>query len=280
MRRKRRTKVKRRVWPAIVLLLLAAACLEIYLSCTWLQVEQISYSSETLPSGFEGFRIVQISDLHGSSFGEENEKLLAQVAQQTPDLIAITGDLVDRETDWSMLAPLLGSLVEIAPTYFVTGNHEWSIEGTRELLKLIADCGVTVLQNEYVLLERGGDYLALCGIHDPNGYRDQKKPQELLAEIPEGLFTLLLSHRNEYTNAYPGYDLVLTGHAHGGIVRLPFTDGLIDPAMNLFPTYTSGFYDLQGTTLFVSRGLGNTPRMQVRMFNRPQLPVITLHAQG
>lgn len=270
---------KKRRWPWVLLLLLCALALAVYLSCTWLQVEQVTFQSEQIPAGFDGFRIVQISDLHGSQFGTNNEALLQAVADAQPDLIAITGDMVDRATDWQILEPLLPALVELAPTYFVTGNHEWSISGTRALLDLIESYGVTVLENEYLLLERGGDTIALCGVHDPNGYRDQKKPQALLAEVPDELFTLLLSHRNDYTGAYEGYDLVLAGHAHGGIIRLPFTDGLIDPAMNLFPSYTAGFYTLsQGTSLYISRGLGNTPRATFRLFNRPHLPVLTLKA--
>ena len=244
----------------------------------WIVPQEATFTSPALPVAFDDFRIVQISDLHGKAFGKDSVDLLKAVAAQKPDIIAITGDLVDIKTDWAMLPPLLTGLTDIAPTYFVTGNHEWTLR--RELptlLEEISSCGVVVLENEYLILERSGEKIVLCGVHDPNGRADQKTPQQLYAEVPEGLFTLLLAHRNERREEYLNYDLTLVGHAHGGIVRLPFTDGLVDTKMDWFPSYTSGFYELEsGAAMFVSRGLGETPRFGLRLFNRPHLPVLVL----
>ena len=148
---------------------------------------------------------------------------------------------------------------------------------------MLTKYGVTVLSNEYVVLEREDASIVLAGVDDPNGYADQKTPEELRAEITAqqpGLFTLLLAHRNDAFERYAaaGYDLVLSGHAHGGIVRLPFTDGLLSPARTFFPTWTAGVYRLGDSTLFVSRGLGNNtvPISGFRLFNRPDLAVLEL----
>jgi predicted MPP superfamily phosphohydrolase len=188
-----------------------------------------------------------------------------------------------------MVPTLDKGLAVIAPTYYVTGNHEWSVEWGGEkdfvhtLKSMLTGNGVTVLSNEYVLLERGGASVVLAGVDDPNGYADQKTPVELYAEITEewpGLFSLLLAHRNDAIEEYAaaGYDFVMSGHGHGGIVRLPFTDGLLSPARTFFPTWTAGLYRVGNTTLFVSRGLGNNtePINGFRLFNRPDLAVLEL----
>jgi len=278
MERRQRRKKKHGLRRIAVLIVIAVSFL--YSQYWRIAPQEATFTSAALPAAFDGLRIVQVSDLHGKEFGKDSVSLLKAVAAQKPDIIAITGDLVDLKTDRAMLPPLLTGLVDIAPTYFVTGNHEWTLR--RELPALLEEIrshGVTVLENEYLILERDGAEIALCGIHDPNGRADQKTPQALYAEVPEGLFTLLLAHRNEHREDYLEYDLTLVGHAHGGIVRLPFTDGLVDTQMNWFPSYTSGFYELEsGATLFVSRGLGETPRFGLRLFNRPHLPVLVLKA--
>jgi len=176
-------------------------------------------------------------------------------------------------------------LTAIAPTYYVTGNHEWAV-GTgavKELKSLLSQYGVKPLSNQYEILERDGARIVLAGVDDPNGYADQTTPEELYAWIQEdspGLFTLLLAHRNDRFPQYAaaGYDFVLSGHGHGGIVRLPFLGGLIGTNRRLFPQWTSGLYAQGDSVLFVSRGLGNNtvPFQGFRIFNRPELAVVTL----
>lgn len=248
-----------------------------------IQTEVFTLSSSTLPAAFDGFRAVQISDLHGKEFGRENETLLRKVAEQSPDLIAITGDLVDDAAQFSMIEPLAKGLVAIAPTYYVTGNHEWAIREAYTVKALLRECGVTVLSNEFFPLERGGETIVLAGIDDPNGPYDQKTPETLGEELRAAYgeaYTLVLAHRNEYHETYSaaGFDLTLAGHAHGGLIRLPFTDGLVDARRQLFPDYTAGWYALEGGgEMVVSRGLGNVG-YTFRLFNRPHLPVIVLRA--
>lgn len=251
-----------------------------------LQIERFEYTSPRLPAGFDGCVLVQISDLHGALFGEGNETLLDQVRRQKPDYILLTGDMQDRyrQTPRRYSVELGRALAEIAPTYFITGNHEWAFRDVRELKEELEEAGVTVLSNEYTVLERGGDTLVMAGIDDPNGYADQKTPEELAEEVRDAFgspFWVLLAHRNNrFEDQYSllGADLVISGHGHGGLIRLPLTDGLISVERTLFPSYTAGFYREHGSDLFVSRGLGNSGRT-FRLFNRPELAVLTLHKE-
>lgn len=251
-----------------------------------LQVERFTFTSSRLPQGFAGCTIVQLTDLHGAEFGENNQDLIDQVRALSPDYIFLTGDLLDRfrETPHSYAVDLGAALAAIAPTYFVTGNHEWALPHVPDLKDGLEAAGVTVLDNRFVTLDRGGDQILLAGVDDPNGYADQKTPEELAQEVREAWgddFWLLLAHRNDrFLRQYSllGADLVISGHGHGGMIRLPFTDGLISTDRTLFPSYTAGFYEENGSTAFVSRGLGNSGP-SFRLFNRPQIAVLTLERE-
>lgn len=275
----------RRSRPLRRLLLPCALCAAFFWwSNRSLQTERFTFASPRLPAGFDGCVIVHISDLHGGEFGENNQDLLRKVRAAGPDYIFLTGDLQDkyRQTPRSYTVNLGRALAEIAPTYFVTGNHEWALPDVRDLKRELGEAGVTVLTNEFVPLERNGDRVLLAGIDDPNGFADQKTPEALAAEVQvqEGdPFWLLLAHRNNYFEkeySRLGADLVISGHGHGGLIRLPFTDGLVGVERTLFPSYTAGFYEAGGADLFVSRGLGNSGRT-FRLFNRPQLVILTLN---
>ena len=279
---------RRRRAPRIIPFLLLAICGVLFFrwSNRSLQIEAFTYASPRLPEGFDGCTIVQLSDLHGASFGEDNAELIAAVAAQDPDLIFLTGDIQDRyrKTPASYTAAIGRAMAGIAPTYFVTGNHEWAFPDVRELKRSLKDAGVTVLTNEFVALERDGGVIFLAGIDDPNGFADQKSPEALAEEVKAaagGGFWMLLAHRNNYFEkqySSLGADLVISGHGHGGLIRLPFTDGLISVERTLFPSYTSGFYQFNGRDVFVSRGLGNSGP-SFRLFNRPQLVTLTLEKE-
>ena len=266
--------------PLILALLLAL----LWWDNARLVTEEFSYADALLPESFEGFRIVQLSDLHGRDFGA---RLPEAVAAAKPDCIVLTGDFVDENTVCASLEDSVRAIAEIAPTYFVTGNHEWGAHKAKETLSYFREWGVTCLENTYVPIERDGGRIFLTGIHDPNGYADQKTPSELARELyaAEGEpYWLLLAHRsNRFDGEYCrlGANLTLSGHAHGGIWRLPFTDGLFSTNFSLLPSFTSGFYtctgaDCEDETVFVSRGLGNSPRWLPRVMNAPQIAVITL----
>jgi hypothetical protein len=252
---------------------------------TALQVTYFDPVFTDLPEGFDGCRIAVLSDLHGTEFGEGNAALFAALAAEEPDYIFYLGDLEDQSR-----GPVAGypeetaaGLSAIAPTYYVTGNHEWAIGDVPALKEELTTHGVTVLSNQFLELERNGDAIVLAGIDDPNGYADQKSPETVAAEVYAAYgdpFWLLLAHRNNlFENQYSllGADLVISGHGHGGLVRLPFTDGLFGTDhQTLFPSYTSGLYENNGSVLFVTRGLGNTGST-FRLFNRPEVAVLTLH---
>ena len=272
-------------WPVLVPALVIAGALWLRWQCWGMTVTRTEAELPGLPGEFDGYKIVHLSDLHGHEYGEGSADLLARVAEQRPDLIVITGDLIDQEEQLQMIPALARGLAAIAPTYYVTGNHEWGLgtQTVKNLKNLLSQCGITTLSNEYQILERGGARLTLAGVDDPNGYADQTTPEELYAQIRDedpGAFTVLLAHRCDRFEQYAaaGYDFVLSGHGHGGIVRLPLVGGLMGTDRQLFPEWTSGLYTLGGSTLFVSRGLGNnTVSMPgFRLFNHPELAVVTL----
>ena len=273
------------------LLVLAALALFVYWGNTDIKTDAVTYTSPALPAAFDGLRIVQLSDLHNREFGQNNAELYKAVENASPDVIFLTGDLVDEYAAEPVpyTRSVGAALSAIAPTYYVTGNHEWAHGNAvvEEIKAALREAGVTVLSNEFVPLERDGDTILIAGIDDPNGYADQKTPGGLAEEIYSAYddpFWLLLAHRNNLFNGRYcrlGADLTFSGHAHGGIWRLPFTDGLVDTNLHFLPSFTSGFYrctdeDCEGAEVFVSRGLGNSPRWAFRLFNRPQVAVITL----
>lgn len=271
---------KRHRRRALIGLLLLALC------AGWFVWQQNGLSGETLtvtgaPAAFDGYRIVEISDVHGKEFGRDNARLLSYVRGLRPDLIAVTGDLVHEEDQLAMVPALAKGLAAIAPTYYVTGNHEWAAKVVPQVKRTLAACGVTVLSNAYVMLQRHGGQLALLGAEDSNGRADQKTVGQLADQVRreqgEDTYEILLSHRNNHDAQYAqaGVDLTLAGHAHGGLIRLPGTDGLIGPKRELFPQYTAGLYDLTYGKMVVSRGLGNQfPAF--RLFNRPDVPLVIL----
>lgn len=249
-----------------------------------LQVNQVSVTAQDLPRAFEGLRIVQLSDLHGKEFGLEHETILRKVKALEPDLIAITGDMIDQEGQKELMLLLAEKLAGIAPTYYVTGNHEWAVGAVREWKAALTERGVTVLSNEFELWERDGASIAIAGIDDPNGPADQKTGDELRGEI-DADYTILLSHRNTpYDYAGWGYDLVLCGHGHGGVVRIPILDkGVLSTDRTFFPEFDGGLYQFaDGGWCFESRGLGSNtvPYQAFRLFNRPELPLLILSSEG
>lgn len=280
---KRHRKQKRRLLAAVLLLAVVLGAL--WWGNTSIETERFTFASAALPEGFDGFRAAVLTDLHGAAFGKNNEKLIAAITAQEPDVIFLVGDLVDERTgDARDYAARLGAaLAELAPTYYVTGNHEWACgTGAVEAVKrALTEGGVTVLSNEFCELSRGGDAIVIAGVDDPNGYADQKTPEALRDEVQNAAgdgFSILLSHRDsvDYYDKL-GFSLTLCGHGHGGIFRVPLIDrGLLGTNRRFFPVYDGGLYEFDsGSACFVSRGLGNIGA-SFRVFNRPQLAVITL----
>lgn len=276
--------MKRRV---IVLIIAAVLVPALLIWLLWANsspaATQVAVASGALPEAFEGFKIAHVSDLHNAVFGRENEKLLSLIRAAEPDIIAITGDLIDsRHTDIDSALSFVEAAAEIAPVYYVTGNHESRLDFDEIEPRLIA-AGARVLRNEAEDIGRGGERIRLAGIDDPSFIRTGGTAEErAAAELEQlgdggGTFTVLLAHRPELVEVYAehGAGLVLSGHAHGGQVRLPLLGGLYAPGQGLLPEYDSGLYSLGETQMVVSRGLGNSVA-PLRVNNRPELVIVTL----
>ena len=244
-----------------------------------LQVNEWAVESEKIPGGFDGFRIAQISDLHNGNFGPGNGKVLKLLARSEPDIIVITGDLLDsRNTDVAVALEFVRGAMEIAPCYYVSGNHESRVEAWRELRQGLNDLGVVVLEDETVTLERGGAEIRLAGVRDPDFGGDFDAALGAVTAW-EG-YTILLSHRPERMAEYTaaGADLVFSGHAHGGQLRIPFLGGLIAPHQGWWPEYDSGMYREGQTVMLVSRGIGNSI-IPLRINNRPEIILAVLKSK-
>lgn len=269
---------------ALLLICLAAW---IFWGNTALEVNEYEIRSDRIPEAFSGFRIAQISDLHNAEFGECNEKLMKMLSQTQPDMIVLTGDLIDsRRTDIGIALEFARNAVKIAPVYYVSGNHEARISEYQDLKTGLEEAGVIVLENEKVILEQEGERITLIGLEDPSFEEDYlfgddaSITRATLSELrneSDG-YTILLSHRSELFDVYvqPGVDLVFSGHAHGGQFRLPFIGGLVAPNQGFFPKYDAGQFTKDNTTMIVSRGVGNSI-FPVRFNNRPEIIVVTLH---
>lgn len=255
---------------------------------TALVISELTIKNDRIPPAFSGFRIAQISDLHNAEFGEDNEKLLSMLETCEPDIILITGDLVDsRRTDIEIGITFAKKAAMIAPTYYVTGNHEARIDEYEELINGLQQAGVHVLQNECVLLEQSGETIAIAGIEDPSFATDylfgdsETVTKDVLSElIDEDIYTVLLAHRPELFNTYVECeaDLVFSGHAHGGQFRLPFVGGVVAPNQGLFPEYDAGLYSEKSTDMIVSRGVGNSI-LPFRVNNRPEIVLVELQSE-
>jgi len=223
-------------------------------SNTRLVTTEYSLYYENLPESFDGYRIVLLADLHGAEHGEDNERLVEAIRATNPDIITIAGDLIDRhqpgkpvERQIEIAQTLVHRLVRIAPVYYVTGNHEWDIsrENREKLFTMLRENDVTVLRNQHTRLTIGNDSIILAGVDDPGGPADMILPGDFINNVinrenPD--FLVVLNHRNYSLTPFSelGVDLILSGHAHGGMVRLPFTDGLVGAQYEIFPTYTRG----------------------------------------
>ena len=257
---------------------------------TWgnsaLMVNEFIIENDKIPESFRGFRIAQISDLHNAEFGDENEKLISMLKECKPDIIVITGDLVDsRRTDIEVSVSFAKEAVLIAPVYYVTGNHESRIPEYEDLKKGLEETGVRVMENESILLEQSEETIILAGVEDPcfgADYLFESEKEVLennLSDLinDEQRFIILLSHRPEYFDVYAdnNVDLVFCGHAHGGQFRLPFIGGVIAPNQGLFPKYDAGLYAKENTDMIVSRGIGNSI-LPFRVNNRPEIILVEL----
>ena len=253
---------------------------------TALEVNEYEIASNRIPEAFSGFRIAQVSDLHNAEFGEGNEKLIGLLSQTDPDMIVITGDLIDsRHTDIEIALEFARQAIKLAPVYFVSGNHEARVPEYEDLKIGLVKAGVVILENQKVQITREGESITIMGIDDPSFQEDYlfgdavSVTSSALSEIQNesDRYTVLLAHRPELFETYvdAGVDLVFSGHAHGGQFRLPFIGGLVAPNQGFFLEYDAGLFSEGSTTMIVSWGVGNSI-IPIRFNNRPEIVVAEL----
>lgn len=278
-------KIKR---IALAVLLILTAVWAVWENQTLVRTDY-EVKSSNLPQAFDGYRIVQISDLHNTQFGKGNERLLEMIRSAQPDIIAITGDLIDsRRTNIKIALEFAEEAVKIAPCYYITGNHEIRDEALEELLDGLRAAGVTVLRGEAVELNKEDQFIRLVGIDDPSlisrmedleemddiGKLESEITQQMLEGFQSQHYTVLLAHKPFAVYCELGFDLTLTGHNHGGQIRLPWLGGLYGQG-EFFPEYDAGMFCQDETAMVVSRGLGNS-LFPFRINNRPEVVVVTL----
>lgn len=262
---------------------------DIWASRKVLSVSRYTCENEKLN---QSIKIVQLSDLHNSQFGEKNRRLVRKVRKEEPDVIFLTGDMLnDDEERTDILIDLIGQLREIAPVYASLGNHERDYiknYGTKtDLVKQMEEAGAVVLEKEYVDTEIKGQEVRIGGVYGyvlgytyqdgseqvfMEDFVDTDRMKILLSHIPEGL---LLWKSMEHWDV----DLVFSGHVHGGQIRLPFVGGLFDPEEGFFPTYTKGMFSCGYGTMILSAGLGNSARIP-RVNNLPDVVVCEVSGTG
>lgn len=280
--------MSKKIKKSVLLIATLVGCIIfLYLQNNLISITEVKITSSKIPSSFKGYKILQISDLHNKQFGDNQDVLIQKIKSIDPDIIAITGDLIDSKSyDAEVSMQLIREIVKKYPVYFVTGNHEqWSGKYNR-LEKELKKYDVNVLRNEYVGIQKGEQEINLLGIDDPEfvtGNRDEgniiiDEIKKAKIEMQPDRYNVLLSHRPEFLTEYADeqIDLVLSGHAHGGQVRLPFIGGLVAPNQGVLPKYTAGLYVEQSTSMVVSRGLGNSIIPQ-RILNRPEIVVVQLN---
>lgn len=253
-----------------------------------LQVTNYDISDSKIPEEFNNYKIIQISDFHNNTLTKLSSDLLKEIKEQEPNIIVITGDLIDsRKTDTNVAINFLKDIKDIAPIYYVTGNHESRVKEYSQLKEQVKNLGINILDGKTIVLEQKDSIINLIGIDDPKFFSEAAvsdseiiKTEINALEYDKNSYTILLSHRPEEFNTYvsENIDLVFTGHAHGGQIRILFVGGVVAPNQGFFPKYTSGKYVEKNTTMIVSRGIGNSI-IPFRINNRPELIIVELRSE-
>lgn len=280
--------IKRVVWCIMMLLNIITIIAVISYFCGFFLIDISRYNiiSKKIPSAFNGFKILQLSDLHNRTFGKNNSRLLKKIEKETPDIIVLTGDMVSaNSSDWDNFLSLSREISKKYPTYFILGNHEQSMGVIRlsHFLNSLKATGVKILNNDMEEIGINDEKINLYGLfYDVEYYKGKKEftsdlIRRSIGEVNETTFNILLSHNPLFFDTYEewGADLVLSGHVHGGIIRIPGWFGLLSPDRTLFPKYYAGMYETHDADMIVSRGLGDSI-LNLRIFNNPEICVITL----
>ncbi len=273
----------------VLLVLIVIGISAILLEQKRLVIRRQTLLLSSLPDAFDGFRVVQLSDLHKRVYPHGEQRLLQAVEQCNPDIIVITGDLVSRHvTDFTERKALLTALRQMAPVYLSLGNHEWDMQPQQmaDYRDMIAEAGCLLLENEMIALQRNGAVCNLAGaslrigIYHNEAFQYRDLEHYTAADLTEDIgtrkgCTILLAHSPFPAESYFawGADLTLSGHVHGGIVRLPIVGGLLSPERRFFPRYSKGLYEKDGRYLYVNCGIG-----KLRIGNPSEVAVMTLRS--
>ncbi|WP_455544567.1 metallophosphoesterase [Intestinibacter sp.] len=263
-----------------------------------LEITKYTIENEKIPKEFDGYNIVQISDLHSKSFGKNNQKLLEKINALNPDRVVITGDLVDGENNnYNIALEFIRELAKLYKVYYIIGNHEQKALIKKykteyvEYFNKLNQIDFVNLDNRKVEITKEGSKVNLYGLTVPYScYKylfdnkeitriDKSFLVEKLGDLDKNQFNILLSHTPFYFDEYEkwGADLILCGHVHGGIVRLPFIGGLLSPDRKFFPKYDLGKYIKNKSTMIVSKGLGGS-KVLIRVNCKPEIVSIKLKA--
>ena len=273
---KNRNIYKRLIIAGIIIILLLSF---FYYENNHLVLTSYAVSSDKLSASFNDYKIIHISDLHDASFGKNNIKLIKLIKAQDPDIIVITGDMVDsKNSNINKVIDLYKELSNISEIYYVTGNHEYWLEDNdlQTLFSELQKIGIHILNNEGVKVSSTDNcsYINLYGLND----KDLSDNTINNLAITEDSYNILLAHEPQYFDKYASAnaDLILAGHAHGGQFNIPFIGPIIAPDQGFFPKYAMGEYSQNNSTMIVNRGLGNSV-IPVRLFNDPEIVSIVLH---
>lgn len=263
----------------VLVVILFIFFVSVFLSQNALSVTHYEYNNEKITGEF---KIVQITDLHNHEFGHSNCRLVEKIAKEQPDIIFMTGDMLNEGgQDASIVETLIEELKEIAPVYFSLGNHEkYYMEHDPQLVRKLEEAGAIVLEKEYLDTEINDQEVRIGGVYGyvlDRGYKDGSE-QRFMEEFQDtDRFKILLSHMPEGLLLWKGMetwdvDLIFSGHVHGGQVRIPFVGGLYDPEEGFFPTYTKGMFESGKGTMILSAGLGSSAKV-LRVNNLPEIVV-------
>lgn len=267
----------------------------LYYGNNHIEVSKYDVSSSKIPKAFNGYKILQLSDLHSKSFGEDNRRLIEVIDKEKPDIVVMTGDMINSfEEEFCVFLDLAEKLKKYK-VYFVEGNNETKLsrEEKLELIKELKNRGVRILDNEKIRLTKDGSFIGLYGVwcdlcyykeiksvYKKDTYFQKKNIEKVLGYTDKKEFNILLAHNPLYFDTYAkwGADLTLSGHIHGGLIRIPGVGGLLSPERKFFPKYSKGQYEIKDSKLIVNRGLGGKPLLP-RVFNKPEISVITLNSE-
>lgn len=285
-----------KIFRRIFFILIAFFLVEVYIDSNILEISNFSIKDNKIPDKFSGYKILHLSDLHSKSFGNKNDKLVEKINEINPNIIVMTGDMVNcNDTNFDNFFELVKVLSKKYEIYYIVGNHEQNMKKVNKnvITDFLKSNDVKVLDNEKVELKIDDEKINLfgswCNLKYYSSNAESKKyvfSKEVMEKIMEDApintdeYNILLAHNPNFIESYAdwGADLTLSGHIHGGMVRIPFIGGIFSPDTMFFPKYDNGMYEVSGKKLIVSRGLGRGVR-GFRFFNKPEMILITLEHQ-